>query len=155
MASIWANAADDDEPEEKAAAMVRTPKATTPPTTTTMAPLPSRPVFQYPIFLSSCPQCHIPLEVAVPSPRPKQGTLLDVQWTYLAITMFSVALALLFYYMPLPEVSDAELERSTKRLAVDPRKSSVGGIKLRTVSETLKDVIEDHKKRGWLKHLEA
>ncbi|KAI0759550.1 D-lactaldehyde dehydrogenase [Trametes elegans] len=29
------------------------------------------------------------------------------------------------------------------------------GIKLRTVPETLKDVIEDHKKRGWLKHLEA
>ncbi|KAI4518482.1 DnaJ-domain-containing protein [Schizophyllum commune Loenen D] len=44
-----------------------------------MAPLPSRPVFQYPIFLSSCPQCHFQLEVAVPSPRPKQGTLLDVQ----------------------------------------------------------------------------
>ena len=53
--------------------------SSSPPTTTTMAPLPSRPVFQYPIFLSSCPQCHIPLEVAVPSPRPKQGTLLDVQ----------------------------------------------------------------------------
>lgn len=60
-------------------------------------------------------------------------TLLDVQWTYLAITMFSVALALLFYYMPLPEVSDAELERTTKRLAVDPKKPSIGGIKLRTV----------------------
>ena len=61
-------------------------------------------------------------------------TLLDVQWTYLAITLFCVALALFFYYMPLPEVSDAALERAAARLPVDTTKPSVGGLQLRTVS---------------------
>ncbi|KAK8014640.1 hypothetical protein PG990_007936 [Apiospora arundinis] len=58
--------------------------------------------------------------------------LLDVQWTYLAITLFCVALALFFYYMPLPEVNDAELENSTLYLPVDPTKRSIGGLELRT-----------------------
>ncbi|KAK8120595.1 hypothetical protein PG999_004715 [Apiospora kogelbergensis] len=58
--------------------------------------------------------------------------LLDVQWTYLAITLFCVALALFFYYMPLPEVNDAELENSTLHLPVDPTKRSIGGLELRT-----------------------
>lgn len=59
--------------------------------------------------------------------------LLDVQWTYLAITLFCVALALFFYYMPLPEVRDAELGRADERLSVDPSKRSIGGMQLRTV----------------------
>ncbi|KAI1500361.1 major facilitator superfamily domain-containing protein [Biscogniauxia marginata] len=59
-------------------------------------------------------------------------TLLDVQWTYLAITLFCVALALFFYYMPLPEVTDAEMEHSTRYLPVDPKKRSFGGLQLRT-----------------------
>ncbi|KAI1490094.1 major facilitator superfamily domain-containing protein [Biscogniauxia mediterranea] len=59
-------------------------------------------------------------------------TLLDVQWTYLAITLFCVALALFFYYMPLPEVADAEMEHSTRYLPVDPKKRSFGGYQLRT-----------------------
>lgn len=62
------------------------------------------------------------------------GELLDVQWTYLAITLFCVALALFFYYMPLPEVRDAELGRAAQRLPVDPQKrSGVGRLQLRTV----------------------
>jgi len=36
-------------------------------------------------------------------------SLIDVQWTYLAIALFDVILALFFYYMPLPEASDEEL----------------------------------------------
>jgi fucose permease len=36
--------------------------------------------------------------------------LVNVQWTYLAITLFTVILAMLFYYMPLPEVSDTDLQ---------------------------------------------
>ena len=62
-------------------------------------------------------------------------TLLDVRWTYLAITLFCVGLALFFffYYMPLPEVSDAELERAAQRLAVDNKKRSLGGLRLQTV----------------------
>ncbi|KAM0808474.1 putative Major facilitator superfamily (MFS) profile domain-containing protein [Seiridium cardinale] len=58
--------------------------------------------------------------------------LLDVQWTYLAITLLCAALALFFYYLPLPEVSDAEMERSTNYLPIDPKKRSIGGLQLRT-----------------------
>lgn len=60
-------------------------------------------------------------------------TLINVQWTYLAITLACVALALFFYYMPLPEVSDLELDRSSRKLPADPRKKSLGGLQLRTV----------------------
>lgn len=63
---------------------------------------------------------------------PDSMMLLDIQWMYLAITLFCVALALLFYYMPLPEVTDAEMERSTKYLPIDPKKRSIGGLELRT-----------------------
>ncbi|KAI3400141.1 hypothetical protein diail_4372 [Diaporthe ilicicola] len=59
--------------------------------------------------------------------------LIDVQWTYLAITLSCVALALFFYYMPLPEVTDAELGRVAGRLPVDPKKRSIGGMQLRTL----------------------
>lgn len=59
--------------------------------------------------------------------------LIDVQWTYLAITLFCVILALFFYYMPLPEVRDAELGRAANRLPVNPKKRSLGGLQLRTV----------------------
>ncbi|KXJ95117.1 major facilitator superfamily domain-containing protein [Microdochium bolleyi] len=59
-------------------------------------------------------------------------TLIDVQWTYLAITLFSAGLALLFYYMPLPEVTDAEMEHSTRYLPIDPKKPSFFGLQLRT-----------------------
>ncbi|KAI1336543.1 major facilitator superfamily domain-containing protein [Xylariaceae sp. FL0016] len=64
-------------------------------------------------------------------------TLIDVQWTFLAITLFCVALALFFYYMPLPEVTDAEMENSTRYLPVDPKKRSLGGFQLRTWSLSL------------------
>ncbi|KAK4451859.1 major facilitator superfamily domain-containing protein [Podospora aff. communis PSN243] len=47
-------------------------------------------------------------------------TLLDVQWTYLAVTLLCVLLAFYFYYMPLPEVTDRELDRLASRLPVDP-----------------------------------
>ncbi|KAK0651578.1 major facilitator superfamily domain-containing protein [Cercophora newfieldiana] len=49
-------------------------------------------------------------------------TLLDVQWTYLAVTLLCVMLAFYFYYMPLPEVTDRELDRLAGRLPVDPTK---------------------------------
>ncbi|KAI2625946.1 MFS general substrate transporter [Hypoxylon sp. NC1633] len=63
--------------------------------------------------------------------------LLDVQWTYLAITLLCAALALFFYYMPLPEVTDAEMENSTRYLPIDPKKRSFGGFELRTWTLTL------------------
>ncbi|KAI1081117.1 MFS general substrate transporter [Whalleya microplaca] len=59
-------------------------------------------------------------------------SLLDVQWTYLAITLLCAALALFFFYMPLPEVTDAEMEHSTRYLPIDPKKRSFGGFELRT-----------------------
>ncbi|KAK3377849.1 major facilitator superfamily domain-containing protein [Podospora didyma] len=59
-------------------------------------------------------------------------TLLDVQWTYLAVTLLCVLLALYFYYMPLPEVSDKELAQLASQLPVDPQKRSIGGVRLKT-----------------------
>jgi len=64
-------------------------------------------------------------------------TLLDVQWTYLAVTLLCVLLAFYFYYMPLPEVTDRELERLASRLPVDPSKTIIGGISLKTWTITL------------------
>ncbi|PTB57382.1 hypothetical protein M431DRAFT_78619 [Trichoderma harzianum CBS 226.95] len=69
-----------------------------------------------------------------PSGRNSSTTLINVQWTYLGITLLCVVLALFFYYMPLPEVSDSELEESAKLLPVDPCKKSIGGLQLRTIS---------------------
>ncbi|KAJ1331926.1 MFS transporter FHS family L-fucose permease [Microdochium nivale] len=70
--------------------------------------------------------------VSVRDNSESSTTLLDVQWTYLAITLFSAGLALLFYYMPLPEVTDAEMEHSTRYLPIDPKKPSFFGLQLRT-----------------------
>ncbi|KAF5011422.1 hypothetical protein FDECE_2485 [Fusarium decemcellulare] len=60
-------------------------------------------------------------------------SLINVQWTYLGITLLCVALGLFFYYMPLPEVSDRELEESAKHLPMNPEKKT-GGLQLRTWS---------------------
>ncbi|KAH6899787.1 major facilitator superfamily domain-containing protein [Thelonectria olida] len=60
-------------------------------------------------------------------------TLINVQWTYLGITLLCVILGLFFYYMPLPEVSDSELEEAAKHLPIDPQKKT-GGLQLRTWS---------------------
>ncbi len=65
------------------------------------------------------------------------STLVDVQWTFLAITLLCVGLALFFYYMPLPEVTDAEMENSTRYIPVDPKKASFFGFQLRTWSLAL------------------
>ncbi|KAF7861370.1 hypothetical protein EAF04_007935 [Stromatinia cepivora] len=50
----------------------------------------------------------------------KHLTLIDVQWTYLAIALFTVILALFFYYMPLPEASDADLQAQSELLEIYP-----------------------------------
>ncbi|KAH6840706.1 major facilitator superfamily domain-containing protein [Chaetomium sp. MPI-CAGE-AT-0009] len=64
--------------------------------------------------------------------QANSNTLIDVQWTYLSIALLTVLLALLFYYVPLPEVSDAELAELAARSPVDPNQKSIGGISLRT-----------------------
>ncbi|KAL8687920.1 MAG: hypothetical protein Q9218_006037 [Villophora microphyllina] len=38
-------------------------------------------------------------------------SLIDIQWTYLGIALFVVILALIFYYLPIPEASDEDLQR--------------------------------------------
>jgi hypothetical protein len=43
------------------------------------------------------------------------GSLIDVQWTYLGIALFTVLLAVAYYYVPLPEATDQELEDAAER----------------------------------------
>jgi fucose permease len=45
-------------------------------------------------------------------------SLIDVQWTYLAVALFTVILALFFYYMPLPEASDTDLQHQSEDLGI-------------------------------------
>jgi fucose permease len=49
---------------------------------------------------------------------PENVGLIDVQWTYLAIALFSVILALFFYYMPLPEATDSDLQQQSEDLGI-------------------------------------
>lgn len=50
-------------------------------------------------------------------------SLVDIQWTYLGIALFDVILALIFFYLPIPEASDKELEElAEKRQSVFRRK---------------------------------
>ena len=50
-------------------------------------------------------------------------SLIDVQWTYLGIALFDVILALIFYYLPIPEATDEELEAvAEKRESINRRK---------------------------------
>lgn len=45
-------------------------------------------------------------------------SLIDVQWAYLAVALFTVILALFFYYMPLPEASDTDLQHQSEDLGI-------------------------------------
>lgn len=50
-------------------------------------------------------------------------SLIDVQWTYLGIALFVVLLAVAFYYLPIPEASDDDLEAvADRRHSVNSRK---------------------------------
>lgn len=50
----------------------------------------------------------------------KDPSLIDVQWTYLAIAIFTVILALFFYYMPFPEATDDDLAAQASDLGISP-----------------------------------
>ncbi|KKA29028.1 hypothetical protein TD95_004044 [Thielaviopsis punctulata] len=63
--------------------------------------------------------------------------LINVQWTYLSITLLCTLLVMFFYYMPLPEVTDIELRKSARHSPVAPDKRYLGGIQLRTICLTL------------------
>ncbi|KAL8698201.1 MAG: hypothetical protein Q9201_006699 [Fulgogasparrea decipioides] len=54
------------------------------------------------------------------------SSLIDIQWTYLGIALFVVVLALIFYYLPIPEASDEDLQRlADEREDVNTRR--IGG----------------------------
>lgn len=42
-------------------------------------------------------------------------SLIDIQWTYLGIALFDVILAVIFFYLPIPEASDDDLEMIAER----------------------------------------
>lgn len=52
--------------------------------------------------------------------------LVGVQWTYLAIALFDILLALVFYYFPVPEASDDELDELASRRAQDYQRKVLG-----------------------------
>ncbi|KAE8145494.1 major facilitator superfamily domain-containing protein [Aspergillus avenaceus] len=55
------------------------------------------------------------------------STLVDVQWTYLGIALFDVLLAVAFYYLPIPEASDEDLQELANRRRSD-NMTQVAGI---------------------------
>jgi len=57
-------------------------------------------------------------------------SLIDVQWAYLAIALFTVILALFFYYMPLPEASDDDLADQASNLGISPSQKIFSSPKL-------------------------
>lgn len=68
----------------------------------------------------------------------RNRSLIDVQWAYLAITLFTAMLALFFYYMPLPEATDADLAQQASKIPIQPNET-VGPrrLKLRLIYTTL------------------
>ncbi|KAL4809081.1 major facilitator superfamily domain-containing protein [Aspergillus unguis] len=54
------------------------------------------------------------------------SSLVDVQWTYLGIALFDVLLALAFYYLPIPEAADEDLEELANRRREDNRAAPFG-----------------------------
>ncbi|KJZ71143.1 hypothetical protein HIM_09497 [Hirsutella minnesotensis 3608] len=64
-----------------------------------------------------------------------RATFIKVQLIYLGIALLSAILGIFFHYVPLPEVSDAKLEEeSANHPHIDPKKRSIGGLQLRTIS---------------------
>ena len=56
-------------------------------------------------------------------------SLINAQWTYLGIALFDVGLALVFYYLPIPEANDEELDDlASKRHMINEHR--VGGVQI-------------------------
>lgn len=64
--------------------------------------------------------------------KASADSLIDVQWAYLGISFFTIILAVVFFYVPLPEATDEELENATARMPI-PRDATVGSTNVRTV----------------------
>ena len=63
----------------------------------------------------------------------KSSSLIDVQWTYLGIALFDVILAVAFYYFPIPEATDEELEQAARRNR-DASEKRISGISISYVT---------------------
>ncbi|KAF1353932.1 major facilitator superfamily domain-containing protein [Delphinella strobiligena] len=55
------------------------------------------------------------------------GSLLNTQWTYTGIALFTVVLAVAFFYVPLPEGTDIELEERSERMDRAHYAMAIGG----------------------------
>ncbi|KAF1940183.1 MFS general substrate transporter [Clathrospora elynae] len=53
------------------------------------------------------------------------ASLIDVQWTYLGISFFNIALAIIYFYVPLPEATDEELEIASQRTVPHAREATI------------------------------
>lgn len=60
------------------------------------------------------------------------NNLIDVQWAYLGIAFFTVLLAVLYYYVPLPEATDEELEAASARMPI-PREDTIGPTRVKVM----------------------
>lgn len=64
------------------------------------------------------------------------SSLVNAQWTYLAVAMFAIAFAAFFYYYPLPEVTMNELEK-TWGLTTPPRRIRLVGLSISVPTLTM------------------
>ncbi|KAJ4292391.1 hypothetical protein N0V90_009053 [Kalmusia sp. IMI 367209] len=68
--------------------------------------------------------------------KASADSLIDVQWAYLGISFFTIILAIVFFYVPLPDATDQELENASARMPI-PRDATVGSTNIRVVWVTL------------------
>lgn len=52
-------------------------------------------------------------------------SLIDVQWTYLGISFFNICLAIIYFFVPLPEATEQELEEASQRTVPVAREATV------------------------------
>lgn len=77
-------------------------------------------------------------EAGAGTPVPLSPSGLNyVQWISLSPAILCSILALVYFYISLPETSDAELENALEHLPVDPKKPIFGGLRLKTASIVL------------------
>ena len=57
----------------------------------------------------------------------KAAPLVDTQWAYLGISLFTILLAVVYYYVPLPEATDEQLEDAAERID-GSNKAKIGSV---------------------------
>ncbi|KAF1955583.1 MFS general substrate transporter [Byssothecium circinans] len=64
--------------------------------------------------------------------KASPDNLINVQWAYLGISFFTVLLAIVYYYVPLPEATDEELEAASARMPI-PREAKIGSSRVKVM----------------------